>query len=142
MNKYYGDKEIVDIKDHPVHPDTHQILTFKDGTEKTLSKKMIGAAVTDEAVDLNKLRDLRCFPVVGDILKVFLDWDIHMSEIDFTNLRVTMSINESLKKANEVLWGVDSVNQSMLDVHDVLLKDSKEVLSPIQREDLSGGSPA
>ena len=92
MKKFYGEKEIANIKDHPIH-DTYQVLVFADGTELALTKKMIAVAVTDKPVDLTTLRNLRCFPVVSDVLKVFLDWDIHISEIEFVDTRAIMSVN-------------------------------------------------
>lgn len=131
MNQYYGEKEILGIKDHPVHP-THSILIFGDGTEKVLSKKLVAVAITSEPVDLTKLRDLRTFPVVEAVLKEFLDFDIHISEIDYICQRAIMSINESLKVANEKLWGVEAREQSMLNVHDVLMNDAPQPAAPAE----------
>lgn len=138
MKKYYESKEVLEIVDHPTHPE-YKIVRLEGGKEVVLSPKMIVAAVTDEPVDATKLRDLRCLPVTQDILKVMLDWNIHSHEIEFLFARVTMSMNENFKQANEILWGVSDREQTMLNVHDVLLKGDKEkaIPSPLQRDDLN-----
>lgn len=132
MKKYYGDKEVVEIKDHPVH-DTYQVLVFSDGTTFDITKKMLAASISDKPVDLTTLRNMRCFPVVSEILKTLLEWDVHISEIEFIDTRVIMSVNESLKKANEIKWGVEDRHNTMLKVHDVLMSvkpNEKEIVSP------------
>ncbi len=129
MPKFYGDQEIIEIKNHP-KLDTHQVLVLKNGIEKPISKKLLAVAVTEKPVDLTELRNLRCFPVVAEMLKLWHDWDIHIDDVNFLNLRATMSINEGIKKANAIVWGVDEANQAMSDVHAALMKDDKSVVSP------------
>lgn len=129
MDKYYGDKLIVEIKDHPTMED-HQILVFKDGSKQSLTKETIRATVTDKPIDLTALRNARCFPVVAETLKLWHKLDIHIEDVDFIVTRATMSLNESLKSANEKLWGVDEQHKLMSDVNAVLTKEDGAVASP------------
>lgn len=117
MAKFYGEKEIVDTKETT---DGKQILVLEGGAEEVLVKKMVAASVTEEKSSPSDLRDKRCFPIVAEILKVMLEWDVKIGEIDFICQRVIMSINESLKKADEVLWKKERNGQTMSDVDRVL----------------------
>jgi hypothetical protein len=134
MAKFYGQKEIDDI--NPLD-DKKSVLLFKDNSQIVLPNKMIGVAVTDEATDLTKLRDLRCFPVVAEVLEVLHSWDIKIDEVDFVDARVIISINESLKRAEKVLWGKGDDEKTMSDVNGILLSKIGEeagVPSPFHPE--------
>ena len=127
MAKFYGQKEIKDII---VDGDKKSVVIFTDDSQIVLPNKMIGVAVTDEATDLTKLRDLRCFPVVAEILKVLLNHNVHIAEIDFISQRVIMSINESCKLGNEELWGASEREQTMIQIQRVLMPKENGVPSP------------
>jgi len=118
MAKFYGEKEIKEIKD-TTNEKLQQII-FTDDTSKIMPKIMIAAAVSDTALNPTELRNKRCFPVTKALLELYLEWDIHISEIDFISQRVIMSVNESLKKADEVLWKKSREEQTMSDVNNVI----------------------
>ena len=127
--QYYGDREIVkvgDVKENGLYE-----VKFSDGKSADLSKGTISACVTDAPVDATSLRDKRCFPIVSEILKLFLTENVHISEIDFICQRVIMSINESCKVGNEKLWGASERDQTMAHVQKVLIDG--EIVSPIQK---------
>jgi len=118
MAKFYGEKEIKEIKD--CTDEKKQELVFTDESSLVLPKAMVALATTDEAIDATALRNKRCFPVAKAVLELYLDWDIHISEIDFISQRVIMSINESLIRADEVLWKKKRQDQTMSDVNNVI----------------------
>lgn len=131
MKKYYGLKEIKDIIKYDDNSST-VIFTeesnnvLKGDSQIILSNKIIAVAVTDTPTDATTLREKRCFPVVAEVLKVFLDWNVNISEVDFISQRVIMSINESIKKSSDILWGKPMQDQTMEDVHKVLLRKPEE----------------
>jgi hypothetical protein len=127
MAKFYGQKEIKDIN---VIDDKKSVVLFTDDSQIVLPNKMIGVAVTDEAADLTKLRDLRCFPVVAEVLEVLHSWDIKIDEVDFVDARVIISINESLKRAEKVLWGKGDEEKTMSDVNKILIEKVEEAGTP------------
>jgi hypothetical protein len=133
MAKFYGQKEIKDII---ADGDKKSVVIFTDDSQIVLPNKMIGVAVTDEATDLTKLRDLRCFPIVAEILEVLHSWDVKIDEVDFVDARVIISINESMKRAEKVLWGKGDDEKTMSDVNEVLLNKVEEagVPSPFHPE--------
>ena len=115
--KYYGPNEVVDIQD--VDNSLHE-LSLSNGEKVVLSTKMLAETVKENAVSLTELRDARCFPVVSEILKIMLEWNVAIDEIDFIDQRVIMSINESMKKADEKLWGTSREGKMMHHVQNVL----------------------
>lgn len=130
--QYYGDKEIVSIGDE--NKDGLRLVTFKDGSFVELSNITISNAVTDKPLDATSLREKRCFPVVAEILKVLLNANVHVAEVDFIMSRVIMSINESCKVGNEKLWGASQEEQTMVQIQRVLMKEKEQgVPSPFTK---------
>ena len=130
--QYYGDKEIVSIGDQD--KDGIHLITFKDGSKTELSKITIANAVTDKPIDATALRDKRCFPIVAEILKVLLNANVHVAEIEFITQRVIMSINESCKVGNEKLWGCPSEEQTMIQIQRVLMVEKESgIPSPFSK---------
>jgi hypothetical protein len=127
MAKFYGQKEIKDII---ADGDKKSVVIFTDESQIVLPNKMIGVTVTDEATDLTKLRDLRCFPIVVEILETLHNWDVKIDEVDFVTARVIISINESMKRAEKVLWGKGDDEKTMSDVNEVLLNKVEEAGVP------------
>ncbi len=126
MNKkqYYGDREIDSIGDKK--EDGLFTVTFTDKSVAELSQRSIAEVVTDSPIDATALRDKRCFPIVAEILKLFLDENVHIYDVDFICQRVIMSINESCKVGNAKLWGASEMEQTMSQIHKVLMTCSKE----------------
>jgi len=114
--KYYGDK-IVSLEEEGKNSVK---LTLDDHSVEEVSKKMYANVVTDEPADLTKLRDLRVQPVVEDVLKVFLDWDIKTSEVEYVQALVIQSLNENMKEADEFLWKKELDQKKISDIDRVL----------------------
>lgn len=130
MSKFYGQKEIKDIKD--CTDSNLQEVIFSDQSSITLPKVMIAATESETPTDPTTLRNKRCFPVAKEVLEVLLKWDVNINEIDFITQRVIMSINESLKKADEVLWKKPREEQTMSDVNNIMMSvpSKGEISSP------------
>jgi len=122
--KYYGKNEVKDIV---AYNDILSTVVLDNGEQILLSNKMIMVAITSEPIDLTKLRETRCFPVVSAILVLLHEWNVNINEVDFIFQRTIMSLNESLKKASDILWGKEQAKQTFEDVHKVLLSNPEEV---------------
>lgn len=122
--QFYGDREIDSIGDKKENG--LFTVTFKDKSVAELSAGSITNVITDEPIDATTLRDKRCFPIVTEILKLFLDENVYIYDVDFITQRVIMSINESCKVGNAKLWGASEVEQTMSQVHKVLMTCSKD----------------
>lgn len=120
--KYYGNLEVKS----QAEKDNQVVLELSDGTTETLSKKMSAVVLTDEPLKgaLTELREIRLKPVVEEILKVLLEWDIKpfdpMNELEYAMQLVKMSFVHSLDKANDKLWKKEKGNISFSDVNNVL----------------------
>ena len=118
--KYYGPSTIVAVEEAGVDNSLHK-LTLSDATTVTLSTEMLNVAVKESPIDLTELRNVRCYPVVAEILGTLLKWNVKVDEIAFITERVIMSINDTMKKADEKLWGTTNDQKTMVDVNNVLL---------------------
>jgi hypothetical protein len=115
--QYYGEKEV----DQVVGGELISVLKFKDGTEESITNKMLdGGVLTEKAVDATTLRDLRIKPMVKDILSVMLYWDIKVPEVEYAFATAIASINQSMKAGNAYLWGVDDMNKKFSQIDKVL----------------------
>jgi len=117
-NKYYGQQK---IKDFEITGE-RVILDLDNDTQVELSGKMAEVAVTEKKLDLTELREARLNPVAKAILKLYLDWDIKISEIEYVSTLAATSLNENIKEATEKLWGVGIEDKTTQDV-DKVLKD-------------------
>ena len=116
--KFYGPNEIMGICE--VDNSISEVI-LASGQKVLLSNKMMVETVKNIATDLTQLRDDRCFPVVSNILKVLLEWNVKIDEIAFIVERCIMSINETDKKANEKVWNVTHEEKTMQHVQNVLV---------------------
>lgn len=118
-NKYYGKKK---IKNSGPNPDGNIVLRFDDDTSVTLSKKMAEHAITDKAVDLTELRTLRIQPVTEEVIKLLLEWDIKISEIEYLTTLMVTSINKGIESASNKLWDIKHVDDRTVGLVDKVIK--------------------
>lgn len=134
MAKYYGQKEVKDII---ADGESKSFVVFTDDTQISLANVIIADAVTAEPTDATKLRSLRCFPVVAEVLKVLHSCNVQINEIDFITQRVIISINKSCEMAEAIMWGKPQEEQTMEDINQVLMtkkEDTAGVPSPFHPE--------
>ena len=78
MAKFYGDKRI----SHEVEDGNHYILHFSDGSSARISKRMRDISLTRKSTDLTTLWDTQMGRVAGETLKLWLDWDVKLEQLD------------------------------------------------------------
>lgn len=120
-DKFYGSKKITDIQDGPT-PELNKLL-FSDGSSQLIHIDVLAGVVSDEPIDATTERHNRNLPIVKAVLETLLKYNVVVNEADFICDRVVLSLNESRLKASNILWGKDVSQNTMLDVHDVLIKD-------------------
>lgn len=119
-NKYYGPLK---IKDTEVTGES-VILDLSDDSQVELSAKMAEVAITKKPIDLTKLRDLRLRPIAKEMLQMWLDWDIKVSEVEYLSTLAITSLNENIEKASEKLWGGAHIDRTTSEI-DKVLKDGE-----------------
>jgi hypothetical protein len=129
-DKFYGDKKITDITDGPT--DVLKKLSFSDGSSQIVHNEVLAGVVSDEPIDATTERHNRNLPIVKAVLETLLKYNVVVNEADFICDRVVLSLNESRAKASNILWKKDVSENTMLDVHDVLMNAPSDgaVLSP------------
>lgn len=120
---YIGPKEV-----KSVDPITEQYngtiemvkVTYADGTQQDMPKKMVDSCTTAEATDLTSLRDKRVQPVVAGILELMLEWGVALSEVNFITNSIALSVNASMNAATQKFWGKAEQDLDLIEVDKVL----------------------
>jgi len=136
MPKFFGNREVQNIEQAE---NGYQKVTFTNGTSEILSEQMIGAVITDGAIDATAQREREAQAVVGEILKLMHNWNVKISDIDYILKTVVNSVNDSLAKGNDILWGQGKYEMRMETVHNVLV--SQNVISDNTLSEVSAETP-
>ena len=123
MKQFLGQKEIRSLS--PLDRKTYlggEVLevTFKDGSKQEIPNEVFKLAFDTRPVDLTGLRDRMVKPVVAKILAVLLDAEVKVIDIDHIQQTVTGLINQRLDEAEAVVWGKNSLDKTLGDVHQKL----------------------
>ena len=108
-------KEIVTI--------TWPTVTFKDWSKETFSEIMLKHIQTKEPLDPTSLRELRCQPIVKELIEILLRYNVYTSELDFICWILLGSINETKEQALNKLYWVESTFAIPLQKVDEVLKN-------------------
>ena len=137
--KFYGpyaiEGEVVDNEKKKI------TLVFAEMTNQQTKEKMrpdsveldidiYNVSVTDKKSDLTALRHKRVTLIVADILVLLLKRNIKLSEFEYMVALLNQSINDSLQKSNQILWGNSEQDRTMEDVDKVLKTGPKSLKNP------------
>lgn len=120
IGKYIGNRKIAEVKAYA--PGVAYIV-FEDKTEDILANKMLAEIVTDEVSDATALREKRVGVIAAKTLELFKEWNLKLSEFQHLSQVLSMSLENSYIKAEDILWGTPE--KSMLHIDKVLLGDKK-----------------
>ena len=142
-DQWLGDKQVKFIEEAEPSKSGVELVTvvFNDGEREQYSKLMLEqeGVVTPQIQDLTEFRNKRVFPVVKEILKTLLNFNLKMDEIDYTMALAVTSLNENLKKAECSFWGIDRLGkETLVQIDDVLLGEQqnlKEVSQAVDKSD-------
>lgn len=118
--KYIGARKIAEVKDYAPGA---VVVVFEDKTEDILAEKMIPELLTDNPSDATTLRNKRVEVIAGEVLKVFKEWNLKLSEFQHLSQVLSMSLENNYIRAEDILWGTSE--KSVLHVDRVLLGDKK-----------------
>jgi hypothetical protein len=131
---WYGPYEIASEKvDDNTHKVTMTFVKLAEGTTPnpvTIDIESYNACVTKEKSDLSTLRHKRVGLIVADILSIFLKRNILLADYEYTIALLSQSVNDSMRRAGVVLWGIEEPDRTMEDVDKVLKTGSTGVKLP------------
>ncbi len=97
------------------------VLTYTNGDEECLPKKMIECSITKKVSDWTELRDARVKPIMTELLTILTEAELTRREIIYiTGPKMIESINLAFRMANEKLWGKDYDSVTMKDADNIL----------------------
>lgn len=123
MEQYFGPLKVRDI----LEPDENNlaIVLFEDGSSQLVNKEYFDAVSSDKPLDMTGFVNEKMNFLVPKILKVLLDYNIELDDIQYMVNKMHNSINMSLENAEATLWGKPISRRTMRDVDEVLM--SKKV---------------
>lgn len=128
IGKFIGQRIIKSVSPYT---DEAVIVGFEDNYEEIISIHMIDKIVSGESFDSTSLQNKRVELLAEKILELLKKYNAHVSELNQTLSTVTLSIDDSFYKSNDILWRTG--NRTMLDI-DRVLKSEKMKLSDIIKD--------
>jgi len=90
--RYIGKKEIQKIDEK------NNIVFFTDNTKEIFSKEVLKYIITEKPIDLTKLRELKCNPIIKDVINILLNFQSYIiDEGDDRDILYQNTIAEIIK---------------------------------------------
>ena len=103
------------------------IVNFEDGTKEIFGEEILKLLKSDKPIDASQLRDTKITFVAKKILELLLVHNVKPSEFEFLTALLQGSLQENIKKANDILWGKQSHERTMLDIDKILKNKGGEI---------------
>lgn len=127
-SKWYGPYEIAsEVSDDIDQTVTLTFVHLEEGTTPEPATMDIGvynACVTDEKSDLTSVRHKRISLVAADIMPILLKRNIYIADFEYLVAILTQTVNDSLQRAGNKLWGKEELDRTIGDVEKVLKSQS------------------
>jgi len=121
--KFYGEKKVSHVDDHG---ENHSDVVFSEGGFAKVSKKMLEVSLTKKPTDLTTLWDRQLSAVSVETLRLWLQWDVKMEQLDHLFNMLKTSIEYNNAKAADIVWGAKLKDRVLSNVDDILKKDRAE----------------
>lgn len=125
--QYIGPSEIQSVEDIELSGKKFKKVTYKEGGVEVLSDMMFNEIVKDTSTSFEDLRNNRLYPVVNGILRVLLDWNIKVFELDYLLALTKTSVQMNEEAADEYLWKTDKFNKTMIDIENVSQSKNRKI---------------
>ncbi|NIA04113.1 MAG: hypothetical protein GWP09_02065 [Nitrospiraceae bacterium] len=129
--KYLGDKKIItveelDSKTYLGKPRVRVYLEDENKTSREMPQEIFEAVVTTEKSDLSDLREKFVKPVVEKLIAVLLEAELPKEYMEYClNTKLPLSVNWSIERAQEKMWGKK--------LPEITLRDIDKVLKNVQK---------
>ena len=88
--------------------------------DEVFFNEVLDKVKTKKPTDFNFIRDERCRMVEEKILEVLLKYNVKTSEIDYVSKLLVTSLQNSIDRADNKLWGNESHNRTLRHIEEVL----------------------
>lgn len=103
------------------------VLTFENNKTQELPLEVLQSIVTKTKSDLTELREKKVKPVVEKILIILVESELGQTDLNYAiGPKLTESLNQSFRLANEALWGREKDDVTLMDVEKVLRKKNEQ----------------
>ena len=129
IGKYIGPNRIKEIilseKKTLKGKEVYEVI-YPNEVKQEFPLKVLLEVATKKQKDLNILRDLRVLPVIKEILEIITEADIKAEDIRYCIGKMQHSISESVDRAFKVKWGKEKYEQTLMDIHRILVDNNQE----------------
>lgn len=101
------------------------MVTFEDGSQKPYTEKSYKNILSDEATDATKFRELKCNPIVQEMLLLMQEANLTMGEVNYTLELTAISLDKSSTDALNKIFKVDFPDHRSLLAIDAVLKGNE-----------------
>ena len=126
--KYLGDKKIVKVEelDSKTYLGKPRVKVYLDDkTSKEMPQEIFESVATKKKIDLSDLREKFVKPVVEKLIAVLLESELPKEYMEYClNTKLPLSVNWSIERAQEKMWGKKLTDITLRDI-DKVLKDGK-----------------
>lgn len=128
IGKYYGLNKIKSIMflDEKTYKGNNILeLTFEDGSQQNIPEEVIKYAITEKSTDLSLLRDILVKPIISEMVGILLEKQLKIEDFEYLFIKLRGSIQESIQKAMDLLWGKSATTLNLKDIDKILKKNGK-----------------
>jgi len=113
-------KEMTVIGESPIGDPVFNV-SFEEGADMQLSQKKFECVRTTEKSDATTSLEVLVKKIGSELYAVLVEYGIKFAEVDPLLNEVVRLINDGQNKAQDILWGNEAYDRSLLDVNRVLL---------------------
>jgi len=127
--KYFGENKIKKIslsKEKTYLGKEKVVLSFEGLPDKVYPLEMVNAVASDKIIDLTELRERKVKPILKNLLAVLLESELVSADIGYLTGSKLIATLETLRDtAEDILWGKDISEITLMDVEKILKKNKK-----------------
>lgn len=125
VDKFYGPDKIkfVELLEEKTYNKKDLLkLTFQNDEQQIIPAEVATYAITDETKDLTALRELLVDPIAKQFIEILLESQLKIEDMEYVLSKARGSIQQSISKAMDKLWGKEASKLTLTDVDKILTK--------------------
>lgn len=128
---YIGDKKVVStFPTDKTTPGGDKIIgvKFENNSEEEMSERRFSIVRTYKPSDASSVREVFCKHVASQIYGILHEYDVRISEIDYTMAQLDSLLGGASTMVENILWGVEDQESRTLNMmNQILLENGKTV---------------
>lgn len=126
MDKYLGENKIKEIT---ILGETTQggqevsEVEFENGKFEKVPTFFLNQIITDTSIPTVDFMNNQFNIIASSLIGVMLEHDVKLNDIRYIIDKMVASINQNMKSADAILWGMNEEDKKMTDLHKILIEN-------------------